>query len=91
MVVANFTANGDFKIVLNENIIFERKEGKLNLISPSGSMFSYIQSPATQFSIEYDENEKVLKITSNAKDGMNINIGDVQNFQITEQQGIILI
>jgi hypothetical protein len=91
MVVTNFTADGDFRVVLNGNIIFERKEGKLNLISPSASVFSYVQSTATQFSIEYDEVEKVLKITSNANDGMTVNIGEVSSFNITEQQGITLI
>jgi hypothetical protein len=90
MVVANFRADGDFRIVLNGNIIFERKEGKLSLISPSASIVSYVQSTSTQFSIEYDENEKLLSITSNANEGMNINVEDVQTFEITEQQGIIL-
>jgi hypothetical protein len=91
MVIANFRTDGDFRIVLNGNIIFERKEGKLSLISPSVSVFSYVLSTSTQFSIEYDEVEKGLKITSNANEVMNIKVGDVQNFNITEQQGIILI
>jgi hypothetical protein len=91
MVVANFRADGDFRIVLNGNIIFERKEGKLSLISPSTSIFSHVQSTGTQFTIEYDAVEKVLKITSNERDGMTINVGDVQDFKITEQQGIVLI
>ncbi|MFZ8804051.1 MAG: hypothetical protein ACO2PO_13860 [Candidatus Calescibacterium sp.] len=91
MVVANFRAEGDFRIVLNENIIFERKEGKLSLVSPFTSIFSYVQSNSTQFSIEYDEVEKVLRIKSDANEGMNINVGDVQTFQVTEHQGITLI
>jgi hypothetical protein len=89
MMIANFRADEDFRIVLNGNITFERKEGKLSLISPSASVFSYVQSNGTQFSIEYDENEKVLKITSDGTEEMRINIGDVQTFEITEQQGVI--
>ena len=91
MVVANFRAEGDFRIVLNGNIIFERKEGKLSLVSPFASVFSYVQSTGTQFSIEYDDVEKVLKITSDANEGMSINAGDVQTFEISEHQGITLI
>jgi hypothetical protein len=91
MVVANFRAEGDFRIVLNGNIIFERKGGKLSLVSPLTSVFSYVQSTGTQFSIEYDEAEKVLKITSDANEGININVGEVQTFEISEHQGITLI
>jgi hypothetical protein len=91
MVVANFRADGDFRIVLNGNIIFERREGKLSFLSPSASIVSYVQSNSTQFSIEYDEVEKGLKTTSDANEGMSINVGDVQTFNITEQQGITLI
>jgi len=90
MVITNFRAEGDFRIVLNGDIVFERKEGKLSLISPSTSVFSYIESTATQFLIEYDEVERGLKITSNANEGMNINVGEVEVFKITEHQGIIL-
>jgi hypothetical protein len=91
MVVANFRADGDFRVVLNGEIIFERKEGKLSLVSPSASVFSYVQSSGTQFSIEYDEVEKLLKIISDANEGININVGDVQAFNITEQEGVVLI